>query len=152
MSTGDSIGQTLVCPQCGGAMDVYTIATDRRARCEYCRSDVDLSDVEGVSSPAARAPVVSLPSQDDKLAKYSLIAGVIGLFGFFPLVASIFAIVLGRKALAQINAQPQSYSGEQSARNGILLGWIGLGLNTFFICAGVALNLFQALIMFIQQL
>lgn len=156
MKARTSTNQTLTCPQCGGTMEIYFVWQDRRAQCQYCRVHIDLPDLD----PPAPAADSSAPSVfptaasglDDSLAKYSLIAGVVGLIGLFPLVASIIAIVLGKKSLAQIAEQPQTYGGDKMARGGILTGWIGLGFSALSFCFFVAINVVQFLVAIFQGL
>jgi len=131
-------------------MDIYFVGQDRRAKCQYCRSIVDLVDLETKrAGPQKVAP--TFKPVDDKLARYSLIAGIVGLLGLFPLVASLLAILLGRKALEQIQQQPDVYGGEKTARNGVLLGWIGLGLTLLTLGFGLLVNLFQFVVLLIKN-
>jgi len=135
-------------------MDIYFVGQDRRARCQYCSSLIDLVDL-GTSQPVPENVSHSSRSifrpADDKLARYSLIAGIVGLFGLFPLAASVVAIILGRKALEQIQQQPDVYTGEKTARNGVLLGWIGLGITLLTLSCGLFVNLFQFVALLIQN-
>jgi hypothetical protein len=146
--------QVLICPQCGGTLEVRFAGPDRRAQCQYCRSIVDLPDLEIARPELDRvefpAPPIVLPT-NDKLARYSLIAGIVGLVGFFPVIGSVVAIFLGREALKKIQQEPHIYTGENLARIGRLLGWIGLGLNLLFLCFGIGANLIQFIIQLIQQ-
>ncbi len=156
MKARTSTNQTLTCPQCGGTMEVYFVWQDRRAQCQYCRVHIDLPDLDSpvptVDSAVPSVSPTAASGLDDSLAKYSLIAGVVGLIGLFPLVASIIAIVLGKKSLAQIAEQPNVYSGEKMARGGILTGWIGLGFSALSFCFFVAVNLISFVLAFIENL
>lgn len=154
MNSPFSTHQTLTCPQCGGTMDIVFVGQDRRAKCQYCRSLIDLVDLDAYQPTSENTRSSSRPVSrpvDDKLARYSLIAGIVGLFGLFPLVASLVAIMLGRKALEQIQQQPDVYTGEKTARNGVLLGWIGLGITLLTVSCGLLLNLFQFVALLIQK-
>lgn len=131
-------------------MDIYFVGQDRRAKCQYCRSLVDLIDLETRRIGQQKTTSFSRPV-NDKLARYSLIAGVIGLLGLFPLLASLLAILFGRKALEQIQHQPDIYTGEKMARNGVLLGWIGLGLTLLTLGFGLLVNLFQFVVLLIKN-
>jgi hypothetical protein len=136
-------------------MEIYFVWQDRRAQCQYCRVHIDLPDLDPPAPASDSAASFVFPTAagglDDSLAKYSLIAGVIGLIGLFPVVASILAIVLGRKSLAQIAEQPQAYGGEKMARGGILTGWIGLGFSALSFCFFVAANLISFILAFVEN-
>jgi uncharacterized protein DUF4190 len=54
------------------------------------------------------------------------VLGICGLV-FFPLIPSILAIVFGRSARNEIEAQP-GLGGGGMATAGIVLGWIGIAL------------------------
>ena len=135
-------------------MDIFFVGNDRRAKCQYCRSLVDLVDLEIPRQEPEKARMaaqsVARPT-NDKLARYSMIAGIVGLFGIFPLVASAAAVVMGRKSLALIKQQPDVYTGEKMAQNGLLLGWIGLGIALLVLCFGIAMNMIQFVVLFIQK-
>lgn len=62
------------------------------------------------------------------LAVTSLILSILGLLPVLPLVGSIVGIATGTMAREQICDQPDTYSGDKTARAGIILGWIGVGL------------------------
>ena len=70
------------------------------------------------------------------LAIASLALGIIGFFAV-PLLASILAIVLGKRAEKEIATDP-GLAGEGFARAGVILGWIGLALAV----VGLLLGLF----------
>jgi len=56
----------------------------------------------------------------------SMVLGIVGLV-FFPLVASILAMVLGRSGKRDIRGRP-GLAGEGMATAGIVLGWVGVAL------------------------
>ncbi len=62
------------------------------------------------------------------LALVSLIIGILGLTGVLPLVGSIGALIAGKLAQSEIRQKPMAYTGENIARTGIILGWIGVGI------------------------
>ncbi len=62
------------------------------------------------------------------LAILSLVLSILGLLPILPLVGSIAGIVTGVTARKEIRTQPEKYSGEGTAKAGIILGWIGVGL------------------------
>lgn len=68
-----------------------------------------------------------------------LVAGILGLT-FFPLIGSVVALFTGSMAKTEISQSGGTVGGENIARIGILLGWIGIGLAILGICvAGVFL-------------
>lgn len=71
------------------------------------------------------------------LAIVSLVLGILGLIGVLPLVGSIGAIIAGRMAQKEIAEKPEFYTGENFARAGIIMGWIGIVIG-IFICVLVA--------------
>ena len=62
----------------------------------------------------------------------SLIASLVGTLGFVPIVGQIIGIWLGKKALRE-------GTDNGLAKAGILVGWVGLGLQAFTICAFLGL-------------
>lgn len=62
------------------------------------------------------------------LAIVSLVLGILGLTQFLPLVGPIGAIVAGKLAQKEIRERPDLYSGDNLARAGVLLGWIGIAI------------------------
>src|SRR5450759_5194462 len=63
------------------------------------------------------------------LAILSLVLSILGFFPpILPLVGPIAAVVTGTIARKEILAHPELYSGEGTARAGVILGWIGIGL------------------------
>jgi hypothetical protein len=63
------------------------------------------------------------------LAILSLVLSILGIFPpFLPLIGPIAAVITGTIARKEILAHPELYSGEGTARAGIILGWIGIGL------------------------
>jgi len=64
----------------------------------------------------------------------SLVAGILGLSVFWGL-GSLVAVITGTMALREITAQPSVVGGARTARVGLVLGWIGIGLTTLIVCA-----------------
>ena len=63
------------------------------------------------------------------LAILSLVLSILGLFPpILPLVGPIAAVVTGTIARKEIRDHPELYSGEGTARAGVILGWVGIGL------------------------
>jgi hypothetical protein len=62
------------------------------------------------------------------LAIASLVLSILGLLPILPFVGSIGGIVTGIIARKEIRARPDLYTGEGTAKAGIILGWIGIGL------------------------
>ncbi len=74
------------------------------------------------------------------LAIASLVLSILGLLPILPLVGSIAGIVTGVIARREIHNRPEEYTGEGTAKAGVILGWIGLvlGILAFLvICAGL---------------
>lgn len=63
------------------------------------------------------------------LAILSLVLSILGFFPpLLPLIGPIAAIITGTIARKEILAHPEQYSGDGTARAGIILGWVGIGL------------------------
>jgi hypothetical protein len=67
------------------------------------------------------------------MAMISLVAGILGLT-FMPIIGSIVAIITGAMAKNEIEQDAGQLGGEEYARVGITLGWIGLGLAVIGVC------------------
>ncbi len=76
---------------------------------------------------------VSYPFHNSSMAIISLIAGICGLT-IFPFVGSIIAVVIGSLAKKEILNSQGSLSGENLAKAGVILGWIGIGLGIIGFC------------------
>ncbi len=74
------------------------------------------------------------------LAILSLILSILGMLPVLPFIGSIAGIVTGIIARKEIHSQPDLYSGDGTAKAGIILGWIGIGLVLIAVC-GLALFL-----------
>lgn len=61
----------------------------------------------------------------DKLAKTSMILGIIGLF-IFGIILGLLALIFGAVSLGRISKNPDLYSGKGQAIAGLILGIIGL--------------------------
>ncbi|MRR31190.1 DUF4190 domain-containing protein [bacterium] len=74
------------------------------------------------------------------LAIVSLVLGILGLAAILPVIGSIGAVISGRIARREIAENANQYSGDNLARAGVTLGWIGIGLSVIVLialCAGV---------------
>jgi len=81
----------------------------------------------GHPGPAAAHSHASPPGpRTEGLAIASLICGIAGFF-FVPVVGSILAIALGSAARRRIAGDP-GLQGDEMARAGIIVGWVGLVL------------------------
>jgi hypothetical protein len=67
----------------------------------------------------------------------SLVAGILGLTIFWGL-GSLVAVITGTVALREIAAQPALVGGAGTARAGLVLGWIGIGVTLVIVCAACA--------------
>jgi hypothetical protein len=108
------------CPHCG--RDV----SPRAASCPAC----------GEPGPAAPRPgtlagAVTAAARTDGYAIASIACAVVAFFGAF-IVGSIAAIILGRMAQSRIAADP-TLQGEELAKAGIILGWVGLAVGVLFL-------------------
>jgi hypothetical protein len=75
------------------------------------------------------------------MATVSLISGILGLT-FLPFLGSIVALITGYMAKKEIVESRGAVGGDGSAKAGIILGWIGIGLSLCGVCiAGVAILL-----------
>lgn len=78
------------------------------------------------------------------LAIVSLVLSILGLISVLPVIGSIGAVITGYIALDEIRKNPSQYSGENLARAGLILGWIGIAI--VFLLALIAI---LALLIFI---
>ncbi len=67
-------------------------------------------------------------------AVISLIASILGIIGFLPLVGSLAGIITGRMARQEIARSGGMQSGEGLDQAGEVLGWIGLALAAIGLC------------------
>ncbi len=66
----------------------------------------------------------------------SLVLSILGLVGVLPLIGSILGVILGNSARGEIARSAGSLTGEEMARIGVILGWVGLALWAVgFVCA-----------------
>lgn len=81
------------------------------------------------STPVQRPSPATSP-----LAVVSLVAGILGLTIALGL-GSLVAVITGTMALREIRNQPEAMGGEGTARAGVVLGWVGIGLTVLLVCA-----------------
>ena len=62
----------------------------------------------------------------------ALVLGIAGIF-VLPLILSIPAIVVGKKAQSKIEASGGTLGGAELAKAGVICGWIGTGLGILFL-------------------
>ncbi len=84
--------------------------------------------------------IVSMRTNYSGLSTLSLISGILG-FCFVPLAGSIAAVVSGHMAVNHFRADPQPGNNQNLAQVGVILGWIGVGLDTMIV-AGLILFFF----------
>ncbi len=72
--------------------------------------------------------------ENNSLALISLIASILGLT-LFPFLGSIAGLILGYMAKKQIEESNGTEGGEDLAKWGIILGWVGIGLGILGCCA-----------------
>jgi hypothetical protein len=85
-------------------------------------------------SPPATGP------QNSGLAIASLIASILGVT-MLPTVGSIVGLVLGYLARNQIRDSGGTIGGEGLAKAGIIVGWVGLGINACIIITALVLGI-----------
>lgn len=76
------------------------------------------------------------------MAIASLVFGILGLTFF--IIGSIIALITGKKALKEIQADSLHYTGEDLAKAGVIMGWIGIAL---FIVAIFTMGSFLIILM-----
>lgn len=75
------------------------------------------------------------------LAIISMISGILG-FTFFPVIATIVALVTGYAARKETRAVPPQAGGDGLATAGIIMGWVQVGLTVIGICCAAAYLVF----------
>lgn len=103
--------------------------------------------MEQLNPPQNMNPVI-LPTSP--LAMISLIAGILGFFGF-PVIGSIAAIWTGYAARKDTRSIPPRAAGDGMATAGIVMGFIQLGLAVVAICCFFATFVFVLGIVFMNQ-
>ena len=81
-------------------------------------------------------PFYDSQPQNSTTAIISLAAGILGLT-FLPGIASIVAIIAGYLADKEIRESNGRLGGENFARIGKILGWIGVGIGVLGICCAL---------------
>lgn len=69
------------------------------------------------------------------MAIVSLVFGILGLT-LFPVLGAIVAVITGPMAKREIYESGGQLSGEGLATAGQIMGWIGIALSFFGVCAG----------------
>lgn len=90
--------------------------------------------------------------KQNEWAIVSLIGGIAGLT-ILPLIGSLFGVIGGNLAKKQIMQNPETQTGEDLAKWGSILGWIGIGLSVVALCViilafGVLGSLFRSAVSF----
>ncbi len=97
-----------------------------------------MSEFDYGSTPAGSQP------ENNTMALISLIASILGLT-LFPFIGSIVGLILGYMAKKQIEESQGMEGGEDLAKWGIILGWVGIALGLlgccsfFFLFGGLAM-------------
>lgn len=68
------------------------------------------------------------PPSTHQLAIVSLVLSILGLIMVLPLVGSIGAVISGNMSLREIREKPTQFSGDNLARAGVIMGWVGIAL------------------------
>ena len=85
-------------------------------------------------------PTAFRPATTHTLAILSLVLSILGLLPpLLPLVGPIAGVVTGMVARKEIRARPDLYTGEDLARAGVILGWIGIGVG-LLVCVLIVLG------------
>jgi hypothetical protein len=90
---------------------------------------------------AAPPPPRPLPPTDS-LAIWSLVLGILGLMCCIPFVPSVLAIVLGGRSKEKVRASGGTLTGDTMAQVGVVLGWIGIGLDVVGTIIGMIIAVF----------
>jgi MFS family permease len=116
--------------------------------CANCGHDLSPAAIAcpncGHPGPAAGTTFVpTVPSnRTEGFAIASLVCGIVGFFAV-PIVGAVLAIVFGKTARKRIT-QDQNLGGDEMARAGIIIGWIGVVMGIiailFFIALGLSLR------------
>lgn len=78
-------------------------------------------------------PTGAYGTRTSSLAVVSLVMGIAGYLGV-PLIGAIAAIITGNLAKKEIQANPETLTGEEMARWGMILGWVNIGLSVAGAC------------------
>lgn len=70
------------------------------------------------------------------LAIVSLVLGILGLTAILPVIGPIGAVITGNIARREIAQNPQEFSGENLAKAGRVLGWVGIALTVILLLVG----------------
>jgi hypothetical protein len=86
----------------------------------------------GYPPPAGYGPPQPQPPNNG-YAVASLICSIVGVLFILPVIGPILGIVFGNTAKKQIGQSQRREGGENLAQAGIIVGWIGIGLNVLAI-------------------
>jgi len=97
---------------------------------------------------------INAPRQNSGLAVASLVSGVLGVT-FLPFLGSIAAVITAPMAKKEIRESDGMLAGEDMAKVGQILGWIGIALFGFALCCCAiifAIPILAALGIFVDRL
>jgi hypothetical protein len=84
---------------------------------------------EVFNTPSSPAPSTSSnPVAQKKEHPDAVLVLILAILGWFPGVGSIPAIIIGKKALKEIQANPGMYTGKDLIQFGVVISWIKLAL------------------------
>jgi hypothetical protein len=106
------------------------------AFCTYCGQQI--SD-QAAACPKCGHPTSTLAARGrmEPLAIWALALGIAGLVAC-PFIPSIIAVILGSQAKTRL-AMDDTLQGDQLAKTGVILGWIGIGLGILVIIGIIVL-------------
>ncbi|MGM0567823.1 MAG: DUF4190 domain-containing protein [Elusimicrobiota bacterium] len=102
------------CPYCAEHI------SDSAAVCQYCDSNLK-QETEGCKAPETCGNAI-----------VSLVCSIVGIFACL-FIASIFGVIFGRKAKREIMESGGALTGKELASAGIIIGWIGIGLDSIIV-------------------
>ena len=76
------------------------------------------------------------PYSGKQTSSMAVVSLVLGLASYFviPLLGAIAAIITGNLARKEIRQNPNTLTGEEFAKWGIILGWVNVGLSAIGLC------------------
>ena len=94
--------------------------------CSNCGTQISIDAAACPTCGRAQTTAYNAPRRTDGQAIAALVLGIVGLT-MCPFVPSIIAVILGRQAKGRLADDP-TLQGEELARVGVILGWIGIAL------------------------